>query len=102
MLQLQLGRKTYTGNQSNAPAQQDLDSKAGQAKILAEIRLLDRQVHDLEFVVRQLTQSTQQLSVSSKALKLNPEPEKLEFVPQANWFPRTLSFTGCRFAILIV
>lgn len=38
-------------------SQHDFDSKAGQAKIIAEIHLLDRKVHDLELAVKQLAQS---------------------------------------------
>jgi hypothetical protein len=36
--------------------QNDFDSKAGRKKIITELHLLDRKVHDLELAVRQLTQ----------------------------------------------
>ena len=37
--------------------QHDFDSKTGRAKIITEIHTLDRKIHDLELVVRKLSQT---------------------------------------------
>jgi len=37
-------------------SQKDFDTRAGRTKIITELHLLDRKVHDLELIVKQLSQ----------------------------------------------